>query len=143
MPAGRLLLARLRARRFALLALLLLGLQAIVPAGFMPAFGKDGLSISLCTGHGAQTLALPEDASPQMLAIARAQQQQQQEDTGKDGEPPCPYAALGGASALAAPPPEIPPAAGHDARGDFIVPDVAIGRGLAAPPPSTGPPILS
>lgn len=130
----------LRKDRFTILAALLLLAQAIVPNGFMPVFAKDGPTIMLCTGQGLglQAAPLPADASAAMLALADALDDD--ETPAETDTAPCDYAASSPASIApafaAAPSPII--------RIDGIFPPaglVAIGTGLAAPPPpQTGPP---
>lgn len=110
---------------FALAALLRLA----VPAGWMPAAGS-GFSITICTGTGpVQVRAATRDGHGTPAGHDR-------DDSG------CPFAALG--AALAAPlvplgafPIVVAPVAGVVAAAV-----VAVGRGLAAPPPpATGPPL--
>lgn len=134
------LLNRLRTDRFAVFALILLFAQAIVPNGFMPVFAKTGPSIMLCTGQGLglQAAALPADASAAMIALAEALDDEAPEETDST---PCDYAA-------ASSPISTPSAFSHAPTLAIATEApfppaglVAIGTGLAAPPPpQTGPP---
>jgi Protein of unknown function (DUF2946) len=113
---------------------LTLALRVIVPSGFMPTTGSDGMiRISMCSGMGPQTAWLDKSGRIHKDTPAKGQHDPQ----------PCGFGALAlGAvtpSVLAVEPPILP--------SDIAVfPQsfaVAVGRGLAAPPPpSTGPPIL-
>lgn len=114
----------------ALVALALL-LRVIVPAGFMPAAGQ-GFAITLCTGMGAVAAWVDGEGHVHKGKPA----------SGKDVHQPCAFAGAG----LAA---HLPDMAGdvavamsaRPARLPGLLLAVAIGRGLAAPPPpSTGPP---
>ena len=114
----------------ALVALALL-LRLIIPAGYMPVAGK-GYAITLCTGQGAMTAWIDADGK-----VHKSTKWPDQKP-----EHPCTFA--GFATALHLP----------DLTGGVILPiaaattplasriaEVAIGRGLAAPPPPpTGPP---
>ena len=123
-------------RRRALAALVLgaaLLLRALVPAGYMFAPAQDGrtLTVTVCTGSAPQQieLALPGKGSTQ------------REHEAKDG--PSAFAGLGTLAANAdAPTLALPP---EPSQTDPLPPlAVAIGRGLAAPPPpQTGPPSLA
>ncbi len=56
---------RLDLRRAAgLLVLLALLVRAVIPAGFMPVFDSEQrvITVAMCSGHGAQTLPLDDDA---------------------------------------------------------------------------------
>lgn len=37
--------------------------QAMIPAGFMPSFGKDGAIIEICTSQGIETVSLDDENS--------------------------------------------------------------------------------
>ncbi|AHE56627.1 hypothetical protein [Sphingomonas sanxanigenens] len=127
-----------RTTRGGTLALLLVAcallLRIAIPAGWMPSTGADGLiRITLCTGQG------------QMEAWVDGDGRIHDRKPGKS-EPktdhPCAFAGLI-VPALDAAPIDTPL---RFARGDGVVPAfahevVAIGHGLAAPPPPpTGPP---
>lgn len=122
------------------LALLAGVARGVLPSGYMvnaglrpgeiaivlcAAHGTDGAALDLTTG-AVRPLALPPPAAP-----------------GKPGaDPPCLFAA----AALAAPPESAPsiaaPLGRLAAAADSRVAAVAIGQGLAAPPPpATGPPV--
>lgn len=114
----------------ALIALALL-LRVLVPAGFMPAAGK-GFAITLCTELGMTPAWVDEDGK-----VHKGK-------TGPDGtaDHPCVFAGFGaaldtpGIAAVVA-----APAIAIAATLIAFAETVAIGRGLAAPPPpATGPP---
>ena len=115
----------------ALLAVLALLINVVVPQGTMVASAAAGPALVICTGHGPMALPGPDGAPAQKGKAA-----------GHDGT--CAFAGHGLASA----PPPLPPIA----RADFApappvrlaAADLAPGRGLAAPPPpSHAPPVLS
>lgn len=114
-----------------LLIALALMLRVLIPAGFMPATGQ-GVAIMLCTGMGATTVWV--DANGDI------HKQKPPADGQKDQ--PCAFAGFGAAFDLpgfAGNP--IAPAFSTAALAPAISVVVAIGQGLAAPPPpSTGPP---
>lgn len=128
----RTLVMRQRALAALVLAAALL-LRAAVPAGYMFAPAQDGrtLAVTVCTGSAPQQieLALPGKGSTQ------------REHEAKDG--PCAFAGLGTLAANAdAPALALPPEPSQAAPLPPLA--VAIGRGLAAPPPpQTGPPSLA
>jgi hypothetical protein len=113
----------------ALLALLALLVNVVAPPGFMIAPRGAGADIVICTGHGPKALPDPADKSGHKPAKA-----------GHDSV--CAFAGHGLASA---PPPAVvltreslPLAVANAA----MPADLALGRGLAAPPPpSQGPPL--
>lgn len=117
-----------------LLALMLCALfaRAWIPAGWMPDRTASGYTISLCTGMGAVTAWIDEQGAVHKNKPLKS---------GTDDQP-CAFAGmftvaamLDHSSALAA----IIPAL--RLRAFLPVYEVAIGRGLAAPPPPpTGPP---
>jgi hypothetical protein len=111
-------------------ALVALALLVLVPPGFMVA--SDGPArITICTGHGAveSSLDLSGKSAPANHGKADA---------------PCAFA--GHAAPLArAPAAPIVTAAWTLVRASAALPasQIAPGRGLAAPPPATGPPAIS
>lgn len=117
----------------ALLALTL-AVRVIIPTGFMPTADADGMiRISLCSGMGAQTVWLDKSGHIHKDAPTKEQHDPQ----------PCGFGALAfGAETPDAP--DIAPLAPTDkAAISLPIFAVAIGRGLAAPPPpATGPPSL-
>lgn len=114
--------------------------RGVLPFGYMVNVGlKPGeIAIVLCATHGrdAAALDLKTGAVRPLDAPAPAA-------PGKPGaDPPCLFAA----AALAAPPENAPsiaaPVGRFAAAADARVAAVAIGQGLAAPPPpATGPPV--
>lgn len=130
-------------RRCSAIALLLVAcallLRVAIPGGWMPAQGADGLvRITLCTGMGQVEAWLGDDGRIHRKAPG-------QKTPGK-GEPktdqPCTFAGLIAPALDAAPiEPPRPAFAARDPLPAFATQQVAIGRGLAAPPPPpTGPP---
>lgn len=122
---------------FVALVALVLAVRGFVPAGWMPS-GEKAFAISVCTGVEMQKVWMTKDGT---IHKSDPSKKQHKED---DGSKACPFAiaslsilpALTDDSAIVA-----------QSIGQSFVPTgdtVAIGRGLAAPPPpSTGPPILS
>jgi hypothetical protein len=133
----RLGLTRLERGAAALVAGLLLLLQAAIPPGFMLASGgatpTGAPSIVICTGHGPLAVSGdvpgPDGAkSPKSSPGAHAA---------------CPFAGHTGASVI--PEPVQPQAVAYGAFAGFAPRATALapGRGLAAPPPpATGPPTV-
>ncbi len=123
-----------RGNPLAFMLLATLAMRVAVPAGWMPVADGDGFTrIAICTGMGAQDVWL--DAKGGVHKSDPGEQQR--------GESPCLFAGLG--TALDVPQTFAPPlplaAASDGARQSPFA--VAIGRGLAAPPPpATGPPAL-
>jgi hypothetical protein len=109
--------------------------RALVPAGWMPSVGADGgVVISLCTGAGAVDMVLAADGTVHEKAPVK-------HDGANDH--PCAFAGLAQAFA-AADPVVLPIALPAPVIDPPLMPaSVAVGRGLAAPPPpQTGPPLL-
>jgi len=109
-------------------------LRIAIPEGWMPVTDAGGWRLTICTGMGP--LEMMADMPGMGHHKAPAGQDQ--------GDHPCTFAGLGMAAAL----PDLPPA--PDLPAAISVPTlimlgiVAVGRGLAAPPPpATGPPILT
>ena len=119
---------------FALIACALL-MRALMPVGWMPATGADGaLHITICTGMGAQNIVVGADGKLHKQMPAGGQHDQQ----------PCGFGALalglGATPMLAVPMLRMPASLVRPPHQQGM----AIGQGLAAPPPpSTGPPILN
>ena len=136
--------ARLRIGPLGLLLACALVLRILVPAGWMPAHGH-GLAIQICADGSADAPDPAFAAAAQQRfeeAVGSALAGRHNPQGGHDGKSqPCVFSAL----ALAwmgtdvgelAPPPPIIRAADTDTALS-----IAVGRGLAAPPPpSTGPP---
>ena len=116
-----------RAWLCALLALAL-AIRLLVPQGWMPN-GAGG--VMMCSGSAP-------------VAMASAMHGGQEMPAGHGQDHPCPFAALGLAAAPpAAVAPVLPPAA-VTATGRSAAHAIAVGRGLAAPPPpATGPPAFA
>ncbi len=123
-----------RSRTAMMLALLLCALftRTLVPAGWMPAITGEGYTITLCTGAGAMSVWV--DGEGQV-------HKQKPSNTDRTDQP-CAFA--GFLNAVTLPDmigPPLPFVAYVAARVVLPVTTLAIGRGLAAPPPPpTGPP---
>jgi hypothetical protein len=94
-----------RRRRFATLLLPALLLRALIPLGFMPLAGGDGLTIGFCPGEGALPAGLAA-ANLKLLHTASSAQAHHGhapggaphgpgEPGGSSHEAPCPFAASG------------------------------------------------
>ncbi|MGI4880998.1 MAG: hypothetical protein ACRYG4_26355 [Janthinobacterium lividum] len=103
-----------------------------VPTGWMPMVDATGFHVTICTGMGpvdAALAATSHDSHPAPAAPDHAA-----------GDHACPFAALGIATAPPLDLLPVLPATVVVAIGTAAA-AVAVGRGLAAPPPpSTGPP---
>ena len=123
--AGKTSIARQLATALAMLAL---AFQFAIPSGFMVARGADGPAIVICTGHGP-------------LLAHHGERGQPGKSPSSNSGGVCAFAGHGGA-------PVAPPVLSLiGARFEALAvlpaarPDLAPGRGLAAPPPpSQGPP---
>jgi hypothetical protein len=113
---------------FALLTCLALALIVAVPPGFMVGGGEGSAHIVICTGHGAVEAAV--DLSGKGAPAHRGK-----------SEAPCIFAGHAAPLTPTSAAPQIAIAwlltAAPQATPDS---QVAIGRGLAAPPPARGPP---
>lgn len=110
-------------------------LRLAIPDGWMPVHEAQGWRLTICTGTG------PLDAAPTMT-MAHGGHKMPAGDHHKAGV--CPFTALG----LAMVEPLVPPFAFvppiFAAAPALLHEMVAIGRGLAAPPPPpTGPPAIA
>ncbi len=135
MRSGR---GRLRTIALALLACAL-ALRLLIPAGWMPVVDATGLHLTLCSGSGPIEPVTHHD----MKAMAGTAHHHQHHHEQGMPDHPCAFAGLG--LALAEPVlPEIALIAPVVEATVAVIPaTVAIGRGLAAPPPPpTGPPAL-
>lgn len=117
----------------AALALLVLAVQFIAPAGFMPMRTDRGVVVTLCTGQGAVNVLVPRDRAPG---------KPDRPDDGMTGQQHCPFAA----SIQPVVPPlilaDLPLPAWQLAFGPiaFALKTGLIARLAAPPPPSSGPP---
>jgi hypothetical protein len=116
----------------ALFALVLLA-RLLVPAGWMPS-AQDGRWISICSGSGEAMVWIDADGT--------AHADKDGGDQHKDGS--CVFSAASLAFSLPAAPFVVAALPAYVAAPVLALPSVAIGRGLAAPPPpKTGPPVLN
>ena len=119
-------------KRFAtLIVVLALAIRLAVPAGWMP--GKEAFELTVCTGVDTETYWLDRDGTLH-----------KSKPHGDDGkiDKPC---AFGGMASLAATaqPAEPPTPRNREIASYMFGSVVAVGQGLAAPPPpQTGPPAL-
>lgn len=149
-PSARTATTATNPRIAALIALALL-LKALVPAGWMPAFEGGALTLRVCgawaegidrpqpsgSGHGHHTGPTAHGSH------AAHNDEPQHHGEGPGTEQPCAFAATGQSDGPTGPNVETLPLATQSAAPVFPH-TVALGRGLAAPPPpSTGPPHLS
>lgn len=139
-------------RHGAMAALLLaLALRAMIPAGWMPSTGSFGLM--LCNGTAqmptyGEIARQRSDGVPFEIAVARAaiERAEGKAPAAPTPEEPHPCAFAGMAPVLPPPVPAALPAPFEHAPAPTPIADgtVAVGRGLAAPPPpATGPPALA
>jgi len=130
-----------------LLSAIMLMLTNVVPTGWMPAKGDDGeFVVRICS----QGLTKAQRLQFEALAQARVDHAMHGADRHSDDDhqavsDPCPYGVVANAFAVPpASPPMAEPVEGIEADLPLLASNVAIGMGLAAPPPpSTGPPIHS
>ena len=114
-----------------------LGLRILVPQGWMPVADGHGFRIAMCSGAG------PMDMTVAMPGMAMAHDHSGHDPQQPMQDHPCTCAHLG----LAFAEPVLPTLAPPPVRAAEAIVSrafaVAIGHGLAAPPPpSTGPPFL-
>jgi hypothetical protein len=109
-------------------------LRALVPAGWMPVTGADGMiRISMCTGLGAQTMWIDRDGQIHKDAPVSESHDPQ----------PCGFNVLGLGLDIAPVLALSSPIFNPEIIARRAKQTLAIGHGLAAPPPpSTGPPNL-
>lgn len=118
---------------FAILVVMALAVRVLVPSGWMPS-GERAFALTLCAGMESNTVWLTRDGKIH----------KEDPSKGKAADhAPCAFA--GNAAALDTPVELaiiIPPNHGVDRVVHTLLP-VAVGRGLAAPPPpAIGPPVL-
>jgi hypothetical protein len=127
-------IATLRTRGLLLFALLAFGVRLLVPFGFMPHADEGGYRITLCTGEGMVSAWVDADGK---LHPGK-------KDPSQRGDQKCAFSALAGAPAMPEQPATEPVAVEPEAIAFAEQRQVAVGRGLAAPPPpSTGPPSIA
>lgn len=107
-----------------------LALRVLVPTGFMPSYGSEGLVLRLCSGSGAQTvIVVPGKTTPD-----------EPQKAANDGA--CLFATGLGHGLLA--PHDLPDAAVLLPRLPLVfttaIADLTVHRLAAPPPPSQGPP---
>jgi hypothetical protein len=127
------------------LALAMLGaallLRVLIPTGWMPVSGPDGIRIVLCT-PSAMAKAAPEASQGTAHGDHRQHDPKKHEKPAADQ--PCAFSGLAMAANVLPPLGAMPPLC---LAGETVRPwpaGVTIGRELAAPPPpSTGPPVFA
>lgn len=115
----------------AALILLALALRVIIPAGFMPS-AERSFTLTVCAGMDTQTVWMDKSGKLHKEDPAKGKSVEHQ---------PCAFAGAAMAPDVAADQSfsALPPVA--LARRAFAVTEIAVGRGLAAPPPpAIGPP---
>ena len=133
---------RSRSRNHRMLALAVLAcamaLRMLVPEGWMPVSDGHGFRIAMCTGTGPMDMTMAMPGMAMHHGKAGHDQQQPMQDH------PCTFVHLGLAFAEPVLPTlDLPPLARAEALAARPL-AIAIGRGLAAPPPpATGPPTLA
>ena len=121
----------------AALALLVLAIQLITPAGFMPVRTSEGVMVTLCTGQGAVRVMVNREQAPGKMQHAP--------DEGGPVQQHCAFAA----SVQPVLPPlalaDLPLPAWQTVFGPiaFALKTGLIARLAAPPPPSSGPPASS
>ena len=122
----------LRATLLWMLIALMIGVKALVPSGWMPVAGQDGVRIALCTGSGPVVAIIGSDGTVH-------------KDSGDHDVPreTCPYGMLASAAAL----PDLP------ALAQPLAPETPVQPALIAQsvapyphgprPPTRGPPALA
>ena len=119
------------------LALLVLAIQLITPAGFMPVRTERGVMVTLCTGQGAVSVLVDRDQAPGKVHHSQ--------DDGVPVQQHCSFAA----SVQPVVPPlilaDLPLPAWQTVSGPiaFALKTGLIARLAAPPPPSSGPPLSS
>ena len=110
-------------------------LRIVVPAGWMPVIGQDGMTrITLCTGQGMVEAFVDRAGTIHHKAPGQSEPKTDQ---------PCSFAGLAFAFTAPAAPAIQPPLQIAAADPASLPGRVSIGHGLAAPPPpATGPPII-
>ncbi len=129
-------LRRLIARQYAvalLVAIAVLWVRLLVPTGYMPGIGTHGISITICTGMGPQTVALiPGNDS------------HKPPDHGKADGQPCAFAGLGLLSTGAIDPPVLVAALRFIMRTGLVArKSEAAPQRLHLRPPLRGPPLTA
>lgn len=129
-----------RSSAVALLIALALMMKLLVPTGWMPAVGPGGVTLILCASAGSPPSAEMAAAAARLQAALAGTDEGGHEPLDGSADQPCTYAGLAFAWTMAAAVPAMPMplAAVLPRRTEGTV---AIGRGLAAPPPpARGPP---
>jgi hypothetical protein len=126
-------------RLFSLLALVAMSVRVVVPAGFMLVADPDRwVTMTVCAGTGPMQLSVNLSTGEHRAA----------DDSGHDDpkpsahHAPCLFAATAPLAALPLFCVDVGPAVKVEAPTLIFPYEVAVGRGLAAPPPwATGPPL--
>lgn len=109
-------------------------LRILVPTGWMPMVGADGMTrITLCTGEGRVVAWVDRSGDVHKQGTPKSDPRHDQ---------PCAFSGLALAVADAPPPTIVASHAILADQPDSFPAIISIGRGLSAPPPpATGPPI--
>ena len=135
-------------RSFLALVVMALAIRALVPAGWMVMPDAGGVRLMPCSGSGPVELAPAPGHATRIAAGMAGMAGMGHHDDGETppahADHPCAFAGIGLASDLPAIALTEPPAAAVDRDRPGIALAVAIGHGLAAPPPpQTGPPAFA
>lgn len=117
--------------------------SALVPRGYMPSVGPDGLRMVLCAGvvDAAAMAAVEADPAAAALLAALKQAQDQQGSDGDNAPTACPFAGGTVADLPTLTTVSAPPAV-HGAVPSLPSGRIIRARHHAATPPATGPPHL-
>ena len=118
---------------FAIAVLLALSLRILIPTGFMPTVGSQGLVVELCSGISGKTITID---------LGKKFPGEKQQHT---ADSPCAFAASLGHGLLSAAelPIILPFVYGLTIFAGTVIADLTVHRLAAPPPPSQGPPALS
>lgn len=115
-------------RGAAILALIALAVQVLIPPGYMPADLGGRMTLAICTGHG-----------PMQMGSARPDGPRKSPD--RSGDHVCAFAGHGAVTPANVPQVDVAERVELEVRLPTGWRDLAPGRGLAAPPPpSQAPP---
>lgn len=113
-------------------------MRMLVPQGWMPVHAANGWTITICTGAGPMKMTMADGAR-----VSKSAHQGSDSGYPGKGDHSCAFSSFSLALDVPPPPAVALPAPIAEIWRAGIALAIAVGRGLAAPPPpSTGPPIL-